>query len=275
MNKTIKRIIIGMVIVVIAFLFYMIFFDSNKYVRMEKNLIKKAKEYVLNNNISTDKEIYLDVQMINYELDEDCSIESGVLYDGDSYKSYLLCNNYESKILDNNSNIKLLGKVIDVIPKGVPYIEEGFISDDEVVVSGEVKDSVGVYNLEYKSNLNSVIRKVIVVDNEELYSYYPKMTIKGNENVLINKNDKYIDEGAEAFDVSGIIIFLYEIQFGPFQISSFVIAHICFQLSALIKRICMISITGGTGRTARISRALDTVRVLFQDRIIVFSGFSV
>ena len=85
-----------------------------------------------------------------------------------------------------------------------------------------------------------------------------------------------VSEGAEAFDVSGIIIFLYEIQFGPFQISSFVIAHICFQLPALIKRICMISITaGGTGRAARISCALDTVRVLFQDRIIVFSGFSV
>ncbi len=200
--RTLIKIGIGIVAFIVIFILYKVLFANNKYKNIEEELINQAQSYVINNNIVLDKETYLDVNKIGYSLDNDCSIKSGVLFDGANYKAYLLCDDYESKIVDNkDTSTKLLGKEIEIIPKGIPYLEEGYVTDKEINVDGEVDDEVGVYNIYYSEvDGKTLLRKVIVIDNLELYNYYPKIKLKGNEYVLVNQNSVFNDEGAEAYD---------------------------------------------------------------------------
>ncbi len=201
-NRMLFKIIVGVLIIIGVFVLYKALFSNNKYKVMEENLINQARSYVINNNIELNGEVYLDAQKIGYTLDNNCSIKSGVLFDGNNYRAYLLCDNYESKLIDNqDNNIKLLGHEIEIIPKGITYLESGYVSNNEVDISGEVKDEVGVYNLRYSEiNGSSLIRKVIVIDNMELYRYYPEIKLKGSEYVFVDKGSVYKDEGAEAYD---------------------------------------------------------------------------
>ena len=46
-------------------------------------------------------ESYLEIRKLNVQLDNDCSVTSGVFYDGKNYLPYLVCNEYKSKIIED------------------------------------------------------------------------------------------------------------------------------------------------------------------------------
>jgi len=66
---------------------YMLFngLFKSKYTKIEEEMVSLTKDYVLKNNISASREIYLSARKINYDLDSDCLITSGVIFDGVSY----------------------------------------------------------------------------------------------------------------------------------------------------------------------------------------------
>ena len=171
-----KKYIIILIIVFILFVVGMSFLTGKKsYSSYEEKMIKSAIKYISNNNVITSKEKYINVSKLNVSLPSNCSLTSGVIYNGDGYKAYLVCSDYESKIVDNTSqSITLIGNEVDIILKGMDYYDLGYVTNHDVVVAGNVKDEEGVYNLHYILDNNEyVTRKVIVIDDNSLLKYFP------------------------------------------------------------------------------------------------------
>lgn len=210
-KKSIKNsnwIIISLVIITIIISYFVLFKDlfKNKNIKKEEEMIKVAKDYVLQNNISTTREIYLDVSKINVSVDDNCNLTSGVIYDGSIYQANLVCDTYQSKVVKSNDDvsdyIKLKGDEVVILAKGMTYFEPGYESNDIVTIIGNVGSEEGVYNLYYKTtNSNSVaIRKVIIIDNQVVRNLFPIITLNGDEvNYLIAGNE-YIELGINGYD---------------------------------------------------------------------------
>ena len=186
---------------------YMLFngLFKSKYTKIEEEMVSLTKDYVLKNNISASREIYLSARKINYDLDSDCLITSGVIFDGVSYTPNLVCNNYHSNIVNNNEIkdfITLNGDDVIILAKGMNYYEPGYISNDIVDVVGNVGTEEGVYNVYYKTkNSNHIaIRKVIIIDDSTLNTLFPSLTLNGDEVIYVNINDRYSEQGATAKD---------------------------------------------------------------------------
>ena len=181
--------IIG-VAVLIVFIIIIIAFPKKKdaYLTIEEKMVETASEYVYENNIPSDNEIYLDVSKLNFDLPDSCSSLSGVIYNEEEFTPYLLCRNYESKILDNDDSLyQLKGHEIVFLLKGMSYIELGY-TGNEMIVSSNIKEDEGVYNVYYISQDSHVLmRKVIVLDNPNLYDYYPKMEMTSDNPIVIEK----------------------------------------------------------------------------------------
>lgn len=193
-------VIIGIIILLVIISINKV--DKNSYAYIEKQMVKEAKKYVMNNNITSDSEIYLDTQMLNFTLPDTCNLTSGVLFQDDYYKPYLSCSDYESKILNNSNKVRLNGKEITVIYYGMNFHDPGYSSYENVKVSGLVGKEPGVYNLYYISQNSQevAIRKVIIIDNKEIRDLYPMIEINGNKVEVITKGSYYNDNGAVAFD---------------------------------------------------------------------------
>ena len=191
---------------IIVLLLYIIFFQKDDYKTLEDSLVSKAKNYVSSNNITTNREIYLTSSKLGVSLTNNCSITSGVIYDGNNYIPYLSCPEYRSKIIDGNENVKeyvsLKGDEVVVIAKGMNYYDPGYISNDIITRVGEIGTEEGIYNIFYKTNNSNraAMRKIIIVDDSRIHDLYPTIILNGEEQVYVFQNNNYQDSGAVAND---------------------------------------------------------------------------
>ena len=208
-NKNIWNILIivlGLSIVVIAIIIITKSNNNrniidNTYSDYEKKLVRSADDYVSNNNIVVDSEVYFDVRKLNVVLPNNCAETSGVIYNGKEFKPYLSCSDYESKIIDNDDEvISLLGSSVMVITSDMSYTDPGYKSIDEVDVSGEINSSEGVYNIFYYTSYATLNRKIIVLDNPNLTVNYPKIELNGDSTVII-MDGQYNDDGVVVQDI--------------------------------------------------------------------------
>ena len=166
---------------------------QNYYSNLENEMVIRARDY----NIGMDytKESYFDANKLNINLPDNCNLLSGVINKGEEYIPYLVCSDYESKIVDNVGKIDLIGNDVILLLKDSEYYELGYHSPYDVQVSGNVDTSTeGVYNVYYiSSNYNDVaIRKVIVVDNYMAESLLPTINIP-NEYIELEIGGNYSD----------------------------------------------------------------------------------
>ena len=203
-----KKFIIALLAILFFVLLIVFIIYSNpnrKYLRMEKIMLDKARNYVgINNPSIASSEIYLDLETLEVELDSSCIKTSGVFYDGNKYMPYLKCKGYESKILDNKSqSITLYGGDIIILAKGIPFYDPGYYSTKNVEVLGEVGTTEGVYNLYYydESGQDFLMRKVVIINNDQLKANYPKITLNGEEVLYVTKGNLYQEMGARAIDL--------------------------------------------------------------------------
>ena len=197
LKKYLKYIIIVLGLV-IAYLVYSYF---TSYASVERKMVYEAKQYVKSHNISTSSEIYLDATKLNLELPSNCSLVSGVIYNGRDYYPYLSCSSYESKLFDNGySGVNLLGDKITILLKGMDYADPGYISNEEVTIKGKVGSEEGVYDIYYYVGSNFVKRKIIVLDNLLLLREFPTLTLRGEQSETIDVNAVYYDKGVNAYD---------------------------------------------------------------------------
>ena len=205
-NKDKVFIVIGIIVIIILsyFLFFKDMFKSRVQI-LEEELISSAKNYVERNNIITNKEIYIDSSKLDITLDEGCSILSGVIYDGNDYKPYLMCRSYHTKLIDNSSlseYISLRGDDVVILAKGMTFYDPGYVSNDSVVETGDLGTEEGVYTIHYKTRNSDHLatRKVIIIDNSSLKSMYPTITLNGDEIIYLVKNTIYKEAGVIARD---------------------------------------------------------------------------
>ena len=203
-----RWIIIVLIVLSLIVAYFVLFKDlfKSKTTKLEEEMVDKAKDYVIQNNISTSKEIYLDVSKLNVSLDNNCSLISGVIYDGNNYFPNLVCSNYKSKVIEFNQDadefIKLKGEEVMVLAKGMNYFDPGYESKDNVQVAGKVGSEEGVYNIYYRAvNSNRVItRKVIIIDNQEIRNLFPILSLRGDELLYIVEGNYYEELGATGYD---------------------------------------------------------------------------
>lgn len=214
MNNSIfkdKRVIIVIVVFIILLLIYFVFYSNifkNHYTKLEEDMVTKAKSYLLNNNLSLNKELYLDVNKLGIDIDDNCSITSGVFYNNGNYQPYLACDDYKTKVITSNDSVKdnitLLGDEVIVLAKDVNYVEPGYKSNTKVTISGEILNEEGVYYLYYRpeNSQGSVIRKVAVVDSSAIRNLYPKIELVGNSNIYLVQGESYQELGVKAYEDS-------------------------------------------------------------------------
>ena len=174
---------------------------SQSYSYYEKKMVDQAKKYVKSNNIDPSKEIYLDVLKIEASIPLNCSNTSGVIYNGEDYIPYLSCGDYESKVIENdNKGVSLLGDSLIILIKGTEYVEPGYISNLDVIESGQVEMEEGIYNIYYLTSNGNATRKVIVINNPALIASIPKMELIGNSSEVIDINTEYNDSFVNVID---------------------------------------------------------------------------
>ena len=202
------KIIILLIVIVLIISYFLLFKDlfKNKYTKMEEEMVQNAKDYVLKNSISTNREVYFDLNKLNMNASDNCSITSGVIFDGVNYMPNLVCNDYKSVVIESNSSVRnyieLRGNDVMIIAKGINFYDPGYISNDVVITAGSVGTEEGVYNIYYKTqNSNNIaIRKVIVIDNPLIRNLFPSISLNGDEIVYVVENNLYTELGAISND---------------------------------------------------------------------------
>ena len=208
-----KKIIIGLIILVIIGLvvFIMLKKSSSSYSSYEKKMITLAKEYVTSKGIQAETEKYVSVSELNMSLPNNCSLLSGVIYKGDNYTPYLLCNDYESEIVnnevDNVSDFKLVGNDVLVLLKGMEYHELGYKCSEEVSITSSNMEEAGVYNIYYVLDNSSLVftRKVIVIKDTGLSNLYPAINVSNENPVKIEKGNQYKEQVTAIDSIDGDI----------------------------------------------------------------------
>ena len=146
--------------------------DINKYIKISDNIDKK----VLGNYQVTVK-----VRYLFYRYDKKINV----------------------KVVDNiNPVLSLNGNNPSYVCPNMEYKEEGYTASDDY--DGDITDKVNIkkngnfiiYSVKDSSgNKNEIRRSIIFEDKEE-----PLLTLKGDNNIVIYKNSKYIEEGYVAND---------------------------------------------------------------------------
>ena len=200
--------ILLLIVTVLILSYFLILKDflKDKNVKLEEEMITAAKEYVSRNNISTNREIYLDSSKLNINLRNDCSFVSGVIFDGVNYIPNLVCQEYKSDVIKSNKEITdyitLNGDEVIIVAKGMGFYDPGYKSNDLITVIGNVGSEEGVYNIYYKTkNSNHMaIRKVIIIDNLNIRSLFPYIALKGEEVIYIVEGNIYNELGVTGKD---------------------------------------------------------------------------
>lgn len=177
--------------------------EENKYLEYEEKLKMAATSYFASNILSS-AERYVTAATLNVQIPSNCSMASGVIFSGNLNLPYLLCSDYESTVFDppKDSSITLVGRPVYIILKGTEFTDPGYVSPDHVTVTGNIGTEEGVYNIIYmgRGSNDTVTRKVIVTDDEKLKNVFPTIKLKGEDNIYILKNSRYVDLGVDASD---------------------------------------------------------------------------
>lgn len=216
--KVNKKIIILIIFVLLIltgiYLYYKNTAYLNSYEYLEETLENEARKYVSSNGIKNNQEYYIESSKLGVTLKSDCFNLSGVLVNGNDYQAYLVCENYESKLFENNNdNIKLNGKEVMFLNKGNTYSEPYYENENKlkVNINGNIGSEEGVYNLEYVVMQYDMIvsrlkRKIIVLNNKMVEDFYPQITLLGEKIEYLEINNMYTDKGVVAKDrIDGVI----------------------------------------------------------------------
>lgn len=202
-NNKLKLILIGLGILIV--ILFIVIIKNNKtvknvYLTLEEEMLEKAQEYIRSTRVDKTKEIYLDANKLNINLPDNCNVLSGVIYKNEQYTPYLMCDGYESKIMEDNNDINLIGKDVYLLTKGSNYYELGYNGLDYIQISGNVDTNTeGVYNIYYMMESGSYkIRKVIVVNNPVAINYSPIISVPDDE-VEVMIGQEY-DDSVTAID---------------------------------------------------------------------------
>ncbi len=197
-------IIIGVIVLLALVIWYIMDYNTplKRYKRMENKMVDIAKEYVLKNNINVEREIFLDAFKVSYNLESNCNDMSGVFFNGTEYTPYLSCTDYKTNFSSTTNSITLEGNEVTILAQGIPFYDMGYQSNNEVLVSGEVGSEEGVYDIKYinKTNNDYIIRKVIIINNLELYNRYPSIILNGDALAYGIAGKNYDDPGVKAND---------------------------------------------------------------------------
>jgi len=210
-NSSNKRILIIiftiLFLIILFFVFYKIRSYYTSYEYYEKKMVDSAIDYVKSNNIIIKSDIYLDVSKLNFKIKKNCKPISGVIVSkNNDYKPYLLCDDYDTKVVNNVSKYKLSGEEVLFLAKSFPYVEKGVIGDYHFNVNGLVGEEEGVYTLTYlvseSIDVKDVLyRKVIVIDNEEVKKNYPTIELNGEMIQYVVKGQVYNELGSVSNDL--------------------------------------------------------------------------
>lgn len=193
---------------------------THTYGEAESKMVDLAKKYVRDNGVGTQSEAYIALgDLGEVEGAELCSNASGVIVTNKnnkySYKPYLKCTNYETKIVSNsNKYITLSGDEVTILNIGEIYEERGYFSEDvvEVEMEGEVGYNPGIYTILYKVIIDGQVkqtleRKVIVTRYDKAStnsgvtsSEKPTLTLLGNTTMVLEVGEKFKDPGWKAVD---------------------------------------------------------------------------
>ncbi len=209
MGKIIKKVIIVIAVIGLLLLGYFLFLKKeNKtvYELKEEEMVSKAKEYVINHPFNNGKEVYLDVNKLGIDVGDSCQIISGIIYNGQNYTPYLVCDEYRSNVINQNDKIEsyihLNGDEIMIIPEGISFIDPGYTSNFSLNIYGQVQEEEGIYNLYYNipNSDNTAMRKVIVINSDPIKRLFPTLTLQGDPVVYVVENKAYNDELCTAND---------------------------------------------------------------------------
>ncbi len=189
------------------------------YNDIESEMILAAKQYITSNNMNITNQDFIPITKLgDIQGTELCSKASGVIVKNENgkinYLPYLKCDNYESTIqLKSTKYITLLGGDIVILNKGEVYEEKNYTltRDADVVITGKVGTEPGVYTLSYKvydgDLKETVYRTVIVTENDKGENVTPlknredpTLTLMGDKNIVLQVNQKYVEEGYTAID---------------------------------------------------------------------------
>ncbi len=194
-----KLLIIFLIIVVVIGV--VIYLNTDSY--FESKMVRTAKKYVSEKYISTDSEIYMTLQELGLSRDKCDDIRSGVFFNKDgNYQAYLNCDKYQTDIMHNNASFQLKGAEVFFLAKGVNFVDPGIVGDYEYKTDGIVGNEPGVYQKSYEFNGEIINRKIVVIENDYLRSFFPTITLNGDRVVYVLKNMNYKDAGIKAYDTN-------------------------------------------------------------------------
>jgi competence protein ComEC len=183
--------------------------NLTKYSDIERIMVINAQNYIKNNDVKGN--YYVSLNNLNIKIDEKlkCNFLSGVYKQGDNYYPYLICNDYNSRavqdILEENSKNKNYGELKGSNPYFVSetsYLEEGLKkSDYQVNIKGDDIDNglniVTYYINDNGKNIGELKRIVIA---EDIVGGVPVLTLLGDKTRTIPKGSIYSDQGYKAID---------------------------------------------------------------------------
>ena len=213
----IKYLIPAVIVVVVLII---VFSGKKGFGSIEKDMVNAAKNYVSSNNIKVNGEIYIELDKLDeIEGTELCYKSSGVIVKNENgslkYTPYLACDEYKTDISNNKNRIIVLNDDELIVLNKNEVFDDPLYSlkkDADVIMSGRVKDDVGVYTLVYDAYIDDelkerAIRKVIRVDVDSTETIsglvnknFPTLTLNGSKDVIIYLGESYKEEGYTAYD---------------------------------------------------------------------------
>ena len=216
-KKVLKYLFLGLLIIIpIIFILN----SGSSYKKIEKKMKELASIYIKENNILINKETYIELSFLDeIEGTELCSNASGIIVNNINgkleYTPYLICDDYETKIINNkNKYLKLNDKEVIVLNKNEVYNDSLYYlkKEADVIIDGEVGQNPGIYTISYNASVDNrlketAIRKVIIIEKDKNSNLSglsnkkePIITLIGDKNITLRKGEKYIEPGYLAFD---------------------------------------------------------------------------
>ena len=230
-NTKIIFLLIIVILIVLSFVFLpkLLNNSSKRYSNMEDRLVESAKAYVINNNVTTSSEIYLDVSTLKISLDGDCLLTSGVIFDGKNYYPNLICNEYRSptyynpignigndnveyRLIPDTKTIDDVTIIISINNDDFDYIE---LPNNEKVnekyVTYKVSEN-GSYKFNIYDKSGNFKEKIIEVNNIEYVDYgtcvakwkndYTKINVTVKDNITVNSFEYIVNGKTESISAT-------------------------------------------------------------------------
>ncbi len=190
----------------------------------EKEIKNSLNTYMDKNNITVEQntEKFFSLSDIGYTFRYGCYNEGGVNVtnnDGQlSYDVYFACSNNEyssgiRKLINsndqNNKYIKIKGNTLTFLNADTAYTDNGYESNYNVNVDGNVGTENGMYLVTYNAkdgDEDYTSKRIVIVTNsisasEDDFKSTPEIVLNGSSNMDIDLGTTYIDPGYKATDL--------------------------------------------------------------------------